>query len=170
MTFSPLLQLRLSVLLPAFSAARALLAALALLLGAAALPAWAKPDSVYLEDLTWTEVRAAQRAGKTTIIIPVGGTEQSGPHMALGKHNVRARILSGRVAAALGNALVAPVLAYVPEGETNPPTGHVRFPGTITIPESTFMEILVSTARGFRSQGFKDVVFIGDHGGYQKAM
>src|SRR4051812_48426410 len=78
--------------------------------------AQAAPPGVQLEELTWTEVRAALQAGSTTIIIPVGGTEQSGSHMALGKHNVRARVLAGRIAAMLGDTLVAPVLAYVPEG------------------------------------------------------
>jgi creatinine amidohydrolase len=130
----------------------------------------ADPPTVYTGELTWTEIRDAIRAGRTTIIVPIGGTEQSGPHIALNKHNLRVRFFAGRVAAALGNALVAPVLGYVPEGSTNPPTGHMRFAGTMTIPESTFEEILVSTGRGFRSQGFKDVVFIGDHGGYQKSM
>ena len=126
--------------------------------------------SVFLDELTWTEVRDATRAGKTTIIIPIGGTEQNGPHMVLGKHNARVKLLAGRVAATLGNALVAPVLAYVPEGPSSPPVGHMRFPGTITIPDSVLEEILESTARGFRLHGFKDVVFIGDHGGYQKTM
>ena len=115
-------------------------------------------------------MRDATKAGKTTIIVPIGGTEQSGPHMALGKHNVRVKFLAGRIAAALGNALVAPVVAYVPEGPTWPPTGHMRFPGTITIPEKTFEELLESAGRGFRLHGFKDIVFIGDHGGYQKSM
>ena len=72
---------------------------------------------VFLEDMTWTEVRDAIAAGRTTVIVPVGGTEQSGPHMALGKHNVRAHVLAGRIATQLGNALVAPVVAYVPEGD-----------------------------------------------------
>ena len=126
--------------------------------------------SVFLDELTWTEVRDATRAGKTTIIIPIGGTEQNGPHMVLGKHNARVKFLAGRIASALGNALVAPVLAYVPEGQSSPPTAHMRFPGTITIADSVLEEILVSTARGFRLHGFKDVVFIGDHGGYQKLM
>ena len=133
--------------------------------------AFAQPAaSVLLDDLTWTEVRDATRAGKTTVIIPIGGTEQNGPHMVLGKHNARVKFLSGKIAAALGNALVAPVLAYVPEGPSSPPTAHMRFPGTITIPDSVLEEILESAARGFRLHGFKDVVFIGDHGGYQKAM
>jgi len=126
--------------------------------------------SVFLDDLTWTEVRDATRAGKTTVIIPIGGTEQNGPHMVLGKHNARVKLLAGRIAAALGNALVAPVLAYAPEGQSSPPTAHMRFPGTITIPDGVLGEILESTGRGFRLHGFKDVVFIGDHGGYQKVM
>ena len=82
-----------------------------------ASPAGAVEPTVFLEEMTWTEVRDAVAAGRTTVIVPVGGTEQSGPHMALGKHNVRARILAGRIATQLGNALVAPVVAYVPEGD-----------------------------------------------------
>ena len=126
--------------------------------------------SVYLEELTWTELRDAIAAGKTTVIVPVGGTEQSGPHMVLGKHNVRARILAGRIAQGLGNALVAPVIAYVPEGSIDPPAGHMRFPGTISVPEGAFEATLEAAARSFRRAGFRDVVLIGDHGGYQKSL
>ena len=132
--------------------------------------AWAAPPSPFIEDLTWVEVRDAQRAGKTTIVIPVGGTEQSGPHMALGKHNVRVHVLAGRIATALGNALVAPVLAYVPEGNITPPTAHMRFTGTISIPDDAFSSLLQAAARSFRQNGFTDVVLIGDHGGYQAQL
>jgi creatinine amidohydrolase len=124
----------------------------------------AVPDTVYLEDLTWTEVQVLIRAGRTTIIVPTGGTEQNGPHMALGKHNVRAKVLAGLVARALGNALVAPVLAYVPEGGLAPPTGHMRFPGTITLPDEAFQRVLEAAARSFRLHGFRDIVFLGDSG------
>ena len=89
------------------------------------------PKTVFLEDLTWTELRDQIQSGKTTIIIPVGGTEQSGPDVALGKHNARVKVLSQRVAEGLGNALVAPVVAYVPEGSYAPPTSHMRFPAHI---------------------------------------
>lgn len=125
---------------------------------------------VVLEDLTWTELRDAVRAGKTTILVPIGGTEQNGPHMALGKHNARARFFAQRIAERLGNALVAPVIAYVPEGALAPPTAHMRFPGTITIPDDAFEKTLESAARSFRLHGFRDVVFLGDHGGYRKAI
>ena len=125
------------------------------------------PRTVFLEDLTWTELQAKIRSGKTTIIVPIGATEQNGPHMALGKHNVRARVLSEKIAAALGDALVAPVIAYAPEGSLDPPAGHMRFPGTITIPNETFRKVLEYAARSFKLHGFRDIVFLGDHGGYQ---
>ena len=132
--------------------------------------ALAAPPSVQLEELTWTEVKAALQSGTTTIIIPAGGTEQSGPHMALGKHNVRARVLAGKIAAALGDTLVAPVLSYVPEGAISPPVGHMRFPGTISIPDATFRSTVEAAARSFRQAGFTHIVLLGDHGGYQALL
>src|SRR5664279_829713 len=143
-----------------------------ILLAFVSAAAWAAPapDSVYLEDMTWTEVRDAIAAGRTTVIVPVGGTEQSGPHMVLGKHNVRVHVLAGRIAAQLGNALVAPVLAYVPEGRIEVPTGHMRFPGTISIPDEAFRALLEGAARSLRQAGFRDIVLIGDHGGYQAQL
>ncbi|NVO06214.1 MAG: creatininase family protein [Rhodoferax sp.] len=125
--------------------------------------------SVYLEDLTSFELRAAISSGSTTVLVPIGGTEQNGPHMALGKHNVRVRYLAGQIAHKLGNAIVAPVLAYVPEGAIFPPVAHMRFSGTISIADATFESILESAARSFKQHGFHDVVFLGDHGGYQKS-
>jgi creatinine amidohydrolase len=141
----------------------------ALALGCAcAAPATAA--SVQLQEMTWTELRDALRAGSTTILVPVGGTEQSGPHMALGKHNYRVVALAERIAARLGNALVAPVVSYVPEGRIAPPAGHMRFPGTISVPDDAFAGLLAGAARSFRQHGFLDVVLIGDHGGYQPQL
>lgn len=134
-----------------------------------ALPASAA-DTVLLERMTWTEIRDAVAAGTTTIIIPVGGTEQSGPYIAVGKHNVRVAALSERIAELLGGTLVAPVIAYVPEGNTDPPTSHMRFPGTITVPADVFEKTLESAAESFRVHGFTDIVLIGDHGGYQASL
>src|SRR5258706_462394 len=140
---------------------------LLLLLLAAAAPARAA-GTVFLEELTWTELSDLVKAGTTTILVPIGGTEQSGPDMALGKHNARARVLSERIARQLGNALVAPVLGYVPEGNISPPTAWMRFPGTITMPDEVFEKVLEYAARSFKLHGFRDIVFLGDHGGYQK--
>lgn len=128
------------------------------------------PKTVLLQDLTWTEIRDQVRAGTTTIIIPIGGTEQSGPYVAVGKHNARAAWLARKIAEGLGHALVAPVVAYVPEGSYAPPTSHMRFPGTITIPDDAFEKMLESAANSFAVHGFRNVVFLGDHGGYQNDL
>ncbi len=133
-------------------------------------PPTAAPPTVVLEDLTWTEVRDAVRAGWTTIILPTGGTEQNGPHMALGKHNYVVRHAAEQIARRLGRTLVAPVLAYVPEGAVDPPSGHMRFPGTITLPEQHFVKVLEYAARSLRAGGFRDIVLIGDSGGNQASQ
>lgn len=156
-------------LLPRARLAGIVLLALALLLPAGRALARA-PNTVQLARLTWTEIRAAVRSGKTTVIIPVGGTEQSGPYIAVGKHNARVAALSTRIARALGNALVAPVIAYVPEGDIDPPTSHMRFPGTISIPTDVFQRMLEAAAASFRVHGFTTIVLLGDHGGYQAAL
>ena len=127
-------------------------------------------DSVFIEELTWVEVRDAIKAGKTTIIFPTGGTEQNGPHMVLGKHNFIVKHTAEQIARRLGNALVAPVLAYVPEGDINPPNGHMLFPGSITLPDEVFMKVTEYAARSFRINGFRDIVLIGDSGPNQKGL
>lgn len=132
-------------------------------------PAALAATPVFIEEMTSFELRAAVAAGTTTVLVPIGGTEQNGPHMALGKHNVRVKALAGQIAQKLGNTVVAPVLAYVPEGAIFPPVAHMRFSGTMSIPEATFESILEATARSFKQHGFQQIVFLGDHGGYQKS-
>lgn len=144
--------------------------ALAVLLPLAQAAFAQAPATVQLQDLTWTEIRDQVHAGKTTLIIPIGGTEQSGPYIAVGKHNRRATVLAERIAQRLGNALVAPTVDYVPEGSYDPPTSHMRFPGTITIPDATFEQLLESAANSFAVHGFRNIVLLGDHGGYQKDL
>jgi creatinine amidohydrolase len=140
--------------------------------GAAFAQAPAPPTSgsVFLEDLTWMEVRDAIARGTTTIIIPTGGTEQNGPHIVLGKHNFLVKYKAGEIAKQLGSTLVAPVVAYVPEGDVNPPTGHMRYAGTVTTPQDVFMKVLEYAARSFRQHGFVDIAFVGDSGGNQEGQ
>jgi creatinine amidohydrolase len=134
------------------------------------VPSVPSPASVFLEDLTWVELRDAIAGGKTTVIIPTGGTEQNGPIMAIGKHNYLVRYKAGQIAEMLGTAIVAPVVAYVPEGDIpgpKPAAGHMRFPGTITTPEDVYEKVLEYAARSLRAAGFLDIAFIGDSGGNQ---
>jgi creatinine amidohydrolase/Fe(II)-dependent formamide hydrolase-like protein/sterol desaturase/sphingolipid hydroxylase (fatty acid hydroxylase superfamily) len=128
------------------------------------------PASIYLEDMTWQEVRDAIQAGSTTVIVPTGGTEQNGPHVILGKHNYIVKYTAGKIAEKLGYALVAPVVTYVPEGTILPPDGHMRFPGTISVAEATFEAVLESTAASLKQHGFKMIALVGDSGGNQAAQ
>lgn len=130
----------------------------------------AQSNSVYLEALTWMEVRDGLKAGKTTVIIPTGGTEQNGPHAVIGKENVMAHYNAGEIAKRLGNAFVGPNLAYVPEGGFDPPSGHLRYPGSISLPEEDFIKVLVWTGRSFKLGGFKNIVLIGNSGGNQAGL
>ena len=87
-------------------------------------------DSLWTEELTWMEVRDAVAAGKTTIIIGTGGVEQNGPYVAGGKHNFVLQTVLPDIARAIGNALIAPIVKFVPEGDIEPtPTrAHARTP------------------------------------------
>jgi len=133
-------------------------------------PLRAAAPQVFLEEMSSPEVRDALSAGRRTVIIPVGGVEQNGAHMALGKHDFRVHALAGRIASELGHALVAPVVAYVPEGNVSPPSEHMRYAGTISIPEAAFKAMLAGAARSFAQHGFTDIVLIGDSGNYQQML
>jgi creatinine amidohydrolase len=152
--------------LPAWRAAVGVLAFAAVALA----PARAAPPEVSLEAMTSPELRARIAAGTTTVLIPIGGTEQNGAHLVLGKHNVRARLLAERIARELGSTVVAPVVAYVPEGAIDPPLAHMRYAGTISVPDKVFEAMLEAVAASLAHHGFRDVVLLGDHGGYQKGL
>ncbi len=127
-------------------------------------------NSVWIEELTWIEVRDAIAAGKKTVIVPTGGIEQNGPYVATGKHNVILRGQCESLARRLGNALCAPIVAFVPEGNIDPPTSHMRYPGTITLQEATFRALLDDIASSFKVHGFDEIILIGDSGGNQTGM
>lgn len=127
-------------------------------------------DTVFLEEMTWLEVRDALRSGKTTVLVPTGGIEQNGPYLATGKHNYIVRAVTEAVARRLGNALVAPVVPFVPEGNIDPPSGHMKYPGTISVSEDTYERLLTDICAGFRVHGFRNIVLLGDSGGNQPGM
>src|SRR6185503_1395728 len=95
-------------------------------------------NTVWLEEMTWMDVRDAMKAGKTTVIVSTGGIEPNGPWLVLGKHNYVLHANCDLIARKLGNALCAPIMELVPEGRIEPATGHMRSPGTISLREETF--------------------------------
>jgi len=133
-------------------------------------PGGTAPDTVFLEDLTWAEVRDLVKAGTTTVIVGTAGTEQKGPHMVDGEHKFVMTYAADKIARALGKTLVAPVVTYVPEGSWETVGGHMGKPGTITLPEDRFVELLVSAGRSLKAGGFTTVLFLGESGGNRTGM
>ena len=123
--------------------------------------------TVWVEEMTWMDVRDALAAGKTTVLIPTGGMEPNGPWLATGKHNYVLHTNCEAIARRLGDALCAPIIPFVPEGDIEPPSGHMRSPGTISTRQETFEAVLTDVAHSFRMHGFERIIFFGDSGGNQ---
>jgi creatinine amidohydrolase len=129
-----------------------------------------KVDTVWLEEMTWMDVRDAMNAGKKTMIISTGGIEPNGPWLALGKHQYVMKANCDAIARKLGNALCAPLVAFVPEGNLDTKTGHLGTPGTISMRPATFEAMLTDIVESFRINGFENIILIGDSGGNQAGM
>jgi creatinine amidohydrolase len=129
-----------------------------------------KTDEVWIEKMTWLDVRDAMADGKKTIIIPTGGIEPNGPWVALGKHNYALQTNCAAIARKLGNALCAPIVPFVPEGDFDPRSGHMDTVGTISLQESTFEALLSDIVTSFKIHGFERIFLIGDSGGNLKGM
>lgn len=127
-------------------------------------------STVWIEEMTWMEVRDALADGMTTVIVGTGGVEQNGPYVASGKHNFVLTATTEAIARELGNALVAPIVKFVPEGDIDPPSGHMRYHATISVTQETFEALLTDIAGSFAAHGFTDIVLIGDSGGNTRGM
>jgi creatinine amidohydrolase/Fe(II)-dependent formamide hydrolase-like protein len=127
-------------------------------------------SSVFMEELTWMEIRDAIKEGKTSVIVATGGIEQNGPFVATGKHNYVLQATTEAIAMKLGNALVAPIIKFVPEGEIDPPSGHMRYPGTISLRKETFKLLITDITTSLKQHGFQNIIFICDSGGNQEGM
>jgi hypothetical protein len=128
------------------------------------------PRSLLLEQLTWMEVRDYINSGYTRVIIATGGIEQNGPFVALNKHDLITKRLSVEIAARLGKTLVAPIVSFVPQGTMHPPSGHMLYPGTISLSEETFERLLVDVGLSLATHGFQEIVILGDSGDSQRGM
>ena len=136
----------------------------------ATAPSGKPPDSVFIEDLTWAEVRDLIASGTTNVIVGTAGTEQKGPHMVDGEHKFVMEWSADKIARAMGKTLVAPVVTYVPEGSWENIGGHMAKPGTITLPEERFVDLLVNAGKSLKAGGFKKIWFIGESGGNRTGM
>jgi creatinine amidohydrolase len=128
------------------------------------------PDTVFMEDMTWMEVRDAMKAGKKTVLIPSGGVEQCGPYLVMGKHNYVCKVTMDAIARKLGDALVAPIIPFVPEGDIDPPTSHMRYAGTMSLTEDTYQALVREICLCCKTHGFENIVLLADSYGNQAGM
>jgi len=127
-------------------------------------------DTVFMENMTAGEIAAAIRNGYSSVIVATGGLEQNGPYVVTGKHNDVVRVTAEAIARKYGNTLVSPIIKFVPEGDIDPPTGHMNFPGTISLSEETYEGLLIDIVSSLRQNGFTNIFLIGDSLGNQEGM
>lgn len=117
-------------------------------------------DSLLLTDHTWRDVETAIADGTDTIIVPLGATEQHGPHLPVDTDTRLGAAIAVRVARRLGDALVAPALPLGPSAE------HLSFPGTISISTDTARNLVRDVVASLERHGFERVVLLPGHGGW----
>ena len=123
-------------------------------------------DSVWIEELTYLEVRDAMKAGKTTALVFAGSTEQNGPYLAGGKHQYAIKLVGEAIARKLGNALIAPVIALE---AGNPENKYLEW-GSLYLSAETYQAVVLDIATSLKIQGFTHIVLMGDSGGNTAGM
>jgi creatinine amidohydrolase len=120
-------------------------------------------NTVWIEDMTLLEIRDSIKAGKTTALVLVGGMEDNGPYVTVSQHNSVVRFIGEKIARELGNALCAPVVGMAPG---NPEASSS--PGSIVLSNDTYKNMLIDMGASLKAEGFKNILFMVDHGGDQQ--
>lgn len=117
---------------------------------------------VRLHEISWSEAKALFE--KTDVaILPVGSTEQHGPHNPLGTDHLVAEALSK----AVGERTGVPVLPIIPVGISE---HHRQFPGTLWVPPPIFRDYVKATALAVASHGVTKILMVNGHGGNTAAL
>jgi creatinine amidohydrolase len=123
-------------------------------------------ERLFIDQMTWVEVRDAVQAGAKTVILAAGAIEQNGPHLATGKHNFILHVTLPLIARKLGNTLIAPVVPFSPPDD---PEGDYHA-GTIDLSEEVFERILLEVAENLKKSGFTTVLLMGESYGNMRGL
>jgi creatinine amidohydrolase len=116
--------------------------------------------SVRLEELTWEEAAGRLAADPDLVImLPVGSTEQHGPHLPLGTDSINVDHLCAEAAGRLDGVLMAPCVSY---GIAH---NHIDFQGTVTLEPETLIQLTLDILRSLYSHGFRRFLIVNGHGG-----
>ncbi len=119
----------------------------------------AEEQEVLIENLTWTDIRDRLDTGTRRVVICAASSEQHGPHLPESTDYLLGKATAERLARALGDSLVAPVI------RPGCSDHHMAFPGSLTITAAQLMDLLDSYVDGLRRHGFESFVIISSHGG-----
>lgn len=117
-----------------------------------------------LRRLTWPELEALVRSGHTTAVLPLGSTEQHGPHLPFDTDTRVAEALADRLCALIPEAIRLPTIALGCSSE------HLEFPGTLSLAPATLTAVLEDVARSLRGAGFHRMFVFSAHGGNLAAL
>ena len=116
-----------------------------------------------MDELTWPELEARIARGAVVVILPTGGTEQNGPHMALGKHNYVVRRAAGRIATQPGHCVGSAADSDRSQDRSSSQP-EIFIPGTLGLSDETFARVLRRSGRPCALRIQADLCLIGDHG------
>jgi creatinine amidohydrolase len=115
--------------------------------------------SARLGDLTWPDLDGT----RPLLAVPLGSTEQHGPHLPFATDTEIAVVLCDLLAAERDDVVVAPALPYGSSGE------HAGFPGTLSIGQEALELVLIELVRS-ASASFDGVIFVCGHGGNAETL
>jgi creatinine amidohydrolase len=118
-----------------------------------------RPAPRPLAEQTWPELAAALAAGRRLAVLPLGATEQHGPHLPFATDRWIADALAERFCARVPEAVRLPALALGASSE------HLAFPGTLSLGEDTLAAVLADLARSLARHGFETIFCFSAHGG-----
>jgi creatinine amidohydrolase len=122
----------------------------------------------FIERMTWEEVAERLDAGVDAVLLPIGTTEQHGPHMPLDTDCFIARSLSARAAEAAEaegvSLLVAPTLNVTLSWY------HMQFPGSMRLSTTTFLQVFREVCESLHHHGLEHVIAVNGHGGNIAAL
>lgn len=121
-------------------------------------------DELWIESMTWQDIKEAMASGKRRVLLVAGAMEQHGPHLPIGTDTFLGRALAERVARKLGDTLIAPMITI---GYS---VGHMPFPGTVSISEDTLKRVIAESCESLAQHGFEEIVLLASHGGNYRAI
>ncbi|HOX40486.1 MAG TPA: 3-dehydro-scyllo-inosose hydrolase [Candidatus Brocadiia bacterium] len=114
-------------------------------------------DGLYLQNMTWVQI--TERLKKNDlIIIPVGSTENHGPHACLGEDTFLVTRMAEQVAQKVGCTIAQPIWYG------SHPYHHMGMPGTIIVQEEVFCGQLRAVMAGLWNMGFRKQILLNGHG------